>query len=256
MLTKAIRGMSKPVHDLSFTYICVGWDSVEWQSPPAVAITPQTMSSPEVHLLTLSPSRRMSTDLIEADKRGDIQLKLLPEDAAEPIVFRTCSRTLARVSPVFDRMLYGGFVEARSNKTKDSENWVVSLSEGSPSSMTVFLSIAHAHFHQIPKMLPIDELYELTALTHYYDATHILSPWVGTWMASLDDIVRDAKVLMPKMLWISWELGRRDIFATIASRLVMEFEGPISEEEAQFQDIQMPPYILGKLLFFIQDELK
>lgn len=160
----------------------------------------------------------------------------------QPAEFLVCSRTLARASPVFDRMLYGPYIEAMGNKT-DATGWTVALPEDKPAPMQVFLNIAHANFVLVPLILSVDSLYDLAVLTNYYDATPLLLPWIGAWMASLAEISQDANEIQYKMLWITWEFGRKEEFGAIAHRMLME--QPEQCEEAAGDQVQVP-HILGK----------
>lgn len=66
----------------------------------------------------------MSQHSVEFDQRGDLKLRVGPPNETTSNSFLVCSRTLARVSPVFDRILYGSSAEA---KPADAEGWVVDL---------------------------------------------------------------------------------------------------------------------------------
>lgn len=178
----------------------------------------------------------MSLEEMEIDPRGDIKLCVGETD---PITFTVCSRALARTSPVFERMLYGNFIEA--NKPDDGE-WIVSLPEDKATAMSLFLRISHGQFDHIPKTISIDDLYDLTVLSNYYDATRILEPWMGRWMSSMEDSEKRTKESMAKCLGIAWEFGFQDSFARTARRMLMESDG--SEDP----DLQMVPDIVGKIL--------
>lgn len=141
-------------------------------------------------------------------------------------------------------MLYGSFTEA---KDSNSEDWTVDLPEDDPASLAIIIRIAHGHFSEVPKILTIDRLYTLTTLTHYYDATTILVPWVDTWLTSVDDILRDSNLLMPKFLWISWELGRKSLFRSTTRRILTEAPASLLESYSPSQEIQMPPDIMGMI---------
>lgn len=190
----------------------------------------------------------MSTDLIDVtiDHRGDLKLKVGSSHGSET-TFTTCSRAICRASPVFDRMLYSNFSESKANSTTEDGVWCVDLPSDKPAAMQVFLNICHANFSRIPRVLSVDDLYDLTVLTHYWDATEILCPWIARWMASVEDIVNDANTLHPKMLWISWELGRKRTFEVTVDRMLMETEGSWSQISCQLLDVQTPPDIIGKL---------
>lgn len=190
----------------------------------------------------------MSDKPVIVDPRGDLRLKVGSTDQTDEkfsnyIEFLVCSRALSRASPVFDRMLYGGFAEANHDDTVD---WVVELKDDRPDPMQVFLNISHANFSIIPQVLSVDSLYDLAVLTHYFDVTPLLTPWIKGWMASIVEVARDANIIMPKMLWISWEFGLKEDFGMIARRMLMESKTTWSTETGQMEDIQTPPYIIGE----------
>jgi len=177
----------------------------------------------------------MSSENTVFDPRGDIKLCVGETD---PATFTACSRALARTSPVFERMLFGRFVES---KPSDDVEWLVKLSEDKPGAMSIFLRISHGQFNHVPQNPSIDELYDLTVLSNFYDATGILEPWIQRWVSSVEDKARVTEETMVKGLWIGWEFGRKDTFARIARRLLMESRG------SEHPDIQTPPDIIGKL---------
>ena len=186
-----------------------------------------------------------SSSTIIIDPHGDIKLHVGQDENEDHVTFRVCSRALARNSPVFDRMLYGGFCESEENKA-GAKDWEIDLPNDKPSAMEIFLNIAHSNFHKVPKIISIDTLFDLTVCTNYYDSTYLLSLWANFWMTSIEDIVKDANALMPKMLWISWELGYKDEFMDMAHRMVMEWEGPLSTDMGPLLDLQTPLDIIGK----------
>ncbi|KAI0377600.1 hypothetical protein F5Y04DRAFT_173441 [Hypomontagnella monticulosa] len=186
----------------------------------------------------------MSEPSVEFDQRGDLRLRVGPANETSSTSFLVCSRTMARISPVFDRMLYGSFAEA---KPTDAENWVVDLPEDDPASLAIIVRIAHGHFNEVPRILTIERLYTLTTLTHYYDATPILTPWVDTWLNSVDDILRDSNILMPKFLWVAWELGQKVLFKATARRILFEAPASILESCSPSHGLQMPPDIIENI---------
>ncbi|QGI59767.1 hypothetical protein CEK26_001895 [Fusarium fujikuroi] len=177
----------------------------------------------------------MSSKDILFDPRGDIKLCV---GEIDPITFTVCSRALARASPVFNCMLFGQFMESEPKNGKD---WVIELPEDKPKALSIFLHISHGQFNQVPRTPSIDDLYDLTVLSNYYDGTHMLEPWVGRWMSLVEDDANASKVSMSKSLWIAWELGRKDSFCRIARRMLMESDG---SEDPQ---LKMQPDILERI---------
>ncbi|KAF5677127.1 hypothetical protein FCIRC_6854 [Fusarium circinatum] len=174
----------------------------------------------------------MSPENIVFDPRGDVKLCVGETD---PVTLIACSRALARASPVFERMLFGSFMESKPSNGGD---WIVELPEDKPKALSIFLHISHGQFDQVNRALSIDDLYDLTVLSNYYDGTHMLEPWVGRWMSLVEDDTKASKVSMAKSLWIAWEFGRKDSFCRIARRMLMESDG---SEDPQ---LRMQPDIL------------
>ncbi|CAI6088284.1 unnamed protein product [Clonostachys chloroleuca] len=205
----------------------------------------------EITHMHKNPSPRSSSP-VDLDYHGDVKLrvgekKVVDGQSIEPIYFTACSRTLARISPVFDRMLYGHFAEARKPATPD-EDWIVNLPNDKPEPMGILLGIAHCQFRSVPKTLALDQLYDLTVLTNYYDATALLSPWVDSWIACMDGISKhDARVLLPKVLWIAWELGKVSILEDTARRMLLEVDGPPFMDTCEEEDIQSPPDVVERI---------
>ncbi|KAF4469556.1 nuclear pore [Fusarium albosuccineum] len=183
--------------------------------------------------------------IIDFDPRADIKLKVGGKGAGS-VVFGACSRALSRASPVFERMLYGNFIEARSRQAEGDE-WIVELPEDKAEPFIVFLQIAHCRFNKVEKKLRLDLLYDLTVLTNYYDCTRLLEPWMGAWMSGMEDEMRKSSLNMAKALWISWEFGRKENFSRIARRMLMDSEGGMAIDDAIFLDLKMPPDIIERI---------
>lgn len=177
------------------------------------------------------------------DPRGDVKLCVGETD---PATFTACSGALARASPVFERMLFGQFMESKPTTSGD---WLVELPEDEPEALSIFLQISHGQFDQVPRAPLIDDLYDLTALSSYYDGTHMLEPWVGRWMSLVEDDTKASKESMSKSLWLAWEFGRKDPFCRLARRMLMESDG--SEDP----HLKMQPDIIGKFLTNITSKI-
>lgn len=131
------------------------------------------------------------------DADGDLLLKVgttkctaMPTFARGPhfhdvaFTFRVCSRTLARASPVWKRMLFGGFAESKPNEG----DWIVGLPDDSPEAMSTLLGILYAKFDGVPllnHLITTKDLFNITVLTDKYDLTHILRPWAKVWLDCL-----------------------------------------------------------------------
>ncbi|WYZ41224.1 hypothetical protein EsH8_V_000119 [Colletotrichum jinshuiense] len=220
------------------------------------------------------------SETTELDCRGDVVFIVgSTADNTPARSFRACSRTMARVSPVFDRMLHGNFSESRpagagagaaadttmtahsspagTTPPAPAKEWVVNLPDDKSDAFDLFASIAHSRFARIPRSLSIDKLYELTVLTHYYDATPMLTPWLQTWASGIGEAPgtssssgvggRDGGLLMAKLLWISWELGHKQLFESTARRMVMEACGSLFGAESGLGELSMPPDVIERI---------
>lgn len=195
----------------------------------------------------IMPGETDDLQTVVLDPRGDILLNIgsnESEDSRPQKTLRACSRALARVSPVFDRMLYGSFAES---KRPSDGLWTIDLPEDDPAAFELMARIAHGLVHDAPESLSIDQFYELTTLTHYYDCSHILTPWAGHWINVVLDGPDDMPFWAHKMLWISWELRDRRIFEATARNILMETPCSLSDRDSAVHDLQMPPDIIGKL---------
>lgn len=180
-----------------------------------------------------------SVEAVEHDRHGDLQVIVgaQHQPKTHPKKFRVCSRTLSRSSPVFERMLYGSLAE--SNR-KSSGSWTIDLPEDDPSAFELWSLISHGHFRQIPTEVPLDDLFHLTALTHYYDTTHSLSPWSAQWAASLPATPVEDEIGLHKLLWINVELNRKSSAAATARNIIQESRGICPESEMQQQLSSVP----------------
>lgn len=186
------------------------------------------------------------TSHVTIDQRGDLTLRTsssTSNPARHAKSFLVCSRALSRVSSVLERMLYGHFGESLASAT---DQWIVNLPEDDPTALEQFLNLAHGNTQKVPFELSIDELFSLTKLTQYYDATPLLKPWISQWMASLREPRAENEIRMYKMLWIHLELGQRRSFGLTARRIVMESAGLYSAENL-ISELEVFPDLIGEL---------
>ncbi|KAK7959773.1 uncharacterized protein PG986_004627 [Apiospora aurea] len=127
--------------------------------------------------------------------------------------FRVCSRAMARASPVWKRMLFGGFAE--SKPPKEGGDWTVTLPDDSPEPMLTVLGMVHARFDLIPQFkygLYLHDVYDITIVTDKYDTTHLVRPWALAWLDTARRDMRNDFQSHLKLLWVSWVLGSQKLF--------------------------------------------
>ncbi|KAH8161020.1 hypothetical protein CIB48_g7224 [Xylaria polymorpha] len=120
------------------------------------------------------------------DPKGDlcIEVGMFPTKS-----FTVCSRTLARTSPFWDKMLFGEFKESKKHcPPDDNSEWIVKLPDDNSTAMGFLLQIIHGQFDVVPNYedpMNIRDLYEISVITDKYDMTHILQPWARGWLRSI-----------------------------------------------------------------------
>ncbi|KAF5515958.1 hypothetical protein CGCS363_v001722 [Colletotrichum siamense] len=161
----------------------------------------------------------------ELDELGDLTLRVGPEQST----FKVCSRTVARASPVFVRMLHGRFKESRP----ESSDWIVDLPDDDTESMQIMLNMMHARFDWVPQGISIQDLYEMLVLVDKYDALDVIRPWARGWVDSVSEDLDQ-----PALLWIASELGDSALFGKvvmeIATKWTVALDGAIIPRPALF----------------------
>lgn len=159
------------------------------------------------------PDGKLDVSSETFDQHGDLRL-VVGEEKAVSLV---CSRALARASPTFfNTLLYGNFAEAEKRKDGD---WLVELPEDDPYALCLVLNIIHGRFERVPNRLSELDLYQATVLTDKYGLTHILRPWVQSWLNPNPTISAD--VAAAHRAWIAWELGDHQLFSRTCTDLLV-----------------------------------
>ncbi|MBE3048682.1 hypothetical protein IMZ48_40525 [Candidatus Bathyarchaeota archaeon] len=131
-----------------------------------------------------SPRKKAKTVSIQRsviDKDGDLVL-LVGEELTSPAKeFLVCSSTMRRASPVWKRMLFGGFQESKPAEG----DWVVALPDDEPRILTTLLNVVHANFSETYRQLDVAGIYEHVVLMDKYDILRFMQPWRDDWMAKV-----------------------------------------------------------------------
>ncbi|KAI1176515.1 hypothetical protein F4777DRAFT_578012 [Nemania sp. FL0916] len=161
------------------------------------------------------------------DPRGDLCINVGMHPTRSFIV---CSRSLARASPFWDKMLYGDFIESKKPHCEDdSVEWTVKLPEDNSTALGLLLSIIHGQFDVVPDyddLLCVQDLYEISVIADKYDMAHVLRPWARGWLRST---LESAELIGESLreqycherLWISWALGDTANFEEIAKIMLL-----------------------------------
>lgn len=151
------------------------------------------------------------SSITNMDVEGDLLLQVGSEHGgSEYCLFRVCSSTLRRSSPVWKKMLFGPWAE----KNPVEGQWAVSLPDDRPTALRIILGIIHARFEYLPTELPLAGLYELTILVDKYDLAHVIGPWAKKWTKGMRSRVEFDPLAYVKRTHVAWELGDEDWLAT------------------------------------------
>ncbi|TQV93293.1 hypothetical protein V2A60_010277 [Cordyceps javanica] len=151
------------------------------------------------------------------DSHGDTSLQLRNGTQLDPTIYITCSRALARASPILRAQLRG---QAVSDDPKLQH--ALQIKGHDDESLAIFLNIVHAHFLAVPRTVDVGQMYNLTILTSNYRCSSILGPWIDAWISGIREKVRESDMAM--MLWVFWELGLEDDFHKMARRMVVNLD--------------------------------
>ncbi|KAI1302211.1 hypothetical protein F5Y03DRAFT_212341 [Xylaria venustula] len=194
-----------------------------------MSATEESQTNPYVGLKLLQTVRPLQSPPPQSclDPKGDLSLNVGLYPAKS---FTVCSRTLARVSPFWDKMLYGDFIEGKKPHAHDNcLEWTVNLPDDNSMAMGLLLSITHGRFDVVPgyeDLLYVRDLYEISVITDKYDMAHVLQPWAKGWLRStlcstelIGQSLRDQ--YCHERLWISWALGDKANFKEIAKIMLL-----------------------------------
>jgi len=173
----------------------------------------------------MSLSWHNNKQILSFDDTGELMLEI---GTTRATLCRVCPRALARVSPVFKTMLYGGFAESKP----EEGDWVVRFPEDKITGFALMLDIIHGHVHKVPRVaedfdeyfesgearmyssLALDMVYHAARVADKYDLVHLLWPWAASWIelvaksGSEDfEIATNKGYWRGQLLWIAWIFG-------------------------------------------------
>jgi hypothetical protein len=148
------------------------------------------------------------------DPHGDLRLIV----GKEEVVFRVCSRALARSSRVWNTMLYGSYGEGKGQQT--GTDWAVPLPEDDPEGLRVVLLAIHGRFPDLPTLLDRPTLFRVVVICDKYDMVEFLRPFWAGWLGKLPYPHLDPETVIHH-LWIAHKLGDRDAYRCMLKRLLV-----------------------------------
>ncbi|KAK4184393.1 hypothetical protein QBC35DRAFT_391767, partial [Podospora australis] len=177
--------------------------------------------------------------------------------------FLVDSRALARASPVWKSMLYGGWAES---KPTDGSQWVVSLPEDDPRALSHLLRIAHGK-HNDPVENNVLVTFHTIILCDKYDTFRLIGPFLPHWNKVL------SRQVFGPMYWhnvaaLYWLIGDLGGYSFACHHILMwepvvtsdrprtllvneenEEGTEVLEYESFMTPFPLPEYVIGKFLF-------
>ncbi|KAK3306040.1 uncharacterized protein B0T15DRAFT_216862 [Chaetomium strumarium] len=133
------------------------------------------------------------------DHRGDLTLTV----GRNKVAFRVCSRSLARLSGVWDAMLYGPLAEGKTQHT--SEKWVVAHPDDEPEGLRILLLGIHGRLTAFPPFLTQLTVFALLVICDKYDMVEFLKPFWHRWVQDLPSCSHPKDLI--QQLWMAYKLG-------------------------------------------------
>ena len=176
------------------------------------------------------------------DVDGDLRLQVGAGDEQATLV--VCSRALARASPVFKRMLFGGFAESKPAHGE----WLVNLPEdmGHIDGLIIVMDIIHGNTYNLDMDLSRHSndattfVFDLAVIADKYDVVRVLNPWAEAWLRTFyeqgkwNGCLPDHDGWRGEHIWAAWVFGDekrlRDELGEVLLSLEMKKVSPASEE--------------------------
>ncbi|KAI1388136.1 uncharacterized protein F4822DRAFT_430892 [Hypoxylon trugodes] len=162
------------------------------------------------------PEKNPNSSTVVIDPDGDLCLTVGRRNA---ITFIVCPKALARASPVWKKLLYGGFAESVQPDKAGGEKWTVALPDDDPKILRVILDIIHYHFDRVPGRVGFEDENETSGKTITFSNLYKLTKWE-------DDLFKNGHLGslnnadVERLAWVSWELGYKLKFQIVAKYLI------------------------------------
>jgi len=190
---------------------------------------PTTTVSPEAegeHTITKATALKEITSLHPEQKDG----------TPNEIVFRVSAKHLNMASPVFQKLINGGFRESKPN---DQVLLEIRTSDWNAQALLVLLDIIHGHHNDVPKELTQEIVAHVALIADYYDCVDIVKVFYCGWEASFDNDwesdwpntnnqgLTDFGKAQQFQLLIAWTFQGDLVFSNIATSAILSASGPI-----------------------------
>lgn len=209
----------------------------QYAGPTGFASTPMSQLP---HLQQSGPELPNITVL---DRNGDVWLSVglvSPSESTTAHLFQCCSRTLARCSPVFTRLM----TEIDEYGNTRHMSWhpslpirVLHLPDEETDAIAAFLALLHNNVAQpfaaqyvVDDSPALNYIYNMIKLGIRYECLPALRPWLAVWGADVGAYAQDSELLGEignacVLTAIAWDLGFHVLFGTLMTYLIKNATG-------------------------------
>ncbi|KXJ85007.1 hypothetical protein Micbo1qcDRAFT_128718, partial [Microdochium bolleyi] len=179
---------------------------------------------------------------------GDLWIRTQRHGDSDPANnFLVDSKTLARHSEVFDRMLYGNFADAKQDS--DSEpSWSVELPEDLSTPMRWLFQVMHGDFRstEISMFTPgaAQSIFQLAVAPDKYDCVALFRPWVVAWDRILEPSKTTIYASLCELAWTAYTIGSRRNYEAAMTKLVIDFAADESSDDTMLGSLRDLTYDL------------
>ncbi|KAI1497966.1 hypothetical protein F5X99DRAFT_345287 [Biscogniauxia marginata] len=167
--------------------------------------------------------------------------------------YQVSSCSIALASPVWCSILYGQNSKERPAKGE----WSIAL-EGDPKALDTIFRIVHYEFNKVPTNPSLEDLFEITCLTSQYKCTHLIYPWVHSWLVGLSGagcFTSESGFLgrCHKAIWVAWVVGDINLFEDATNALIITCSvgadgSLINKVGIPLKDMIFPPDLLDSIV--------
>lgn len=165
----------------------------------------------------------------------------IPEFSGGIIKFFVSSNHLRLASPVFERMLTGGWAEGSALRTRGIAE--IKVQSTKATALFTLLNIIHGRTRKVPRKVSLDLLTQLAVLVDYYEcheAVEVFSKiWIKAWKNRWPDRYGYDVI---RWLCISWVFRDGRIFKNMTRILQRQATNPL-----QTFELPIPSRIVGEL---------
>ncbi|KAH7255147.1 uncharacterized protein BKA55DRAFT_592537 [Fusarium redolens] len=133
----------------------------------------------------INSSQKQQNDTMKPPKTQDQMTSLQPylqNGHPNQIEFRVSAKHLCLASPVFRKMIQGGFQESKPNNEGLLE---ITASDWNAEAFLTVLDIIHSHHYSVSGNLRLDAIAQVGVIVDYYDCREVVQIFFESWRPSI-----------------------------------------------------------------------